>query len=276
MVSLAMVALGGRLFVPLWRRGSSVGTLSLALLGAVVAFMGGSSLPWSPEGDMEALVIASGFAAIAVSAYVSKALVVRRQDRGVDAGAAPASRDPGWPWSELQRILLVVGLLRPTKTAREPLIALRLTFLALVTSLLLCWVALSFLTRDPNAGSGTEAAIAIVVASALVSAFALIVGTRLERRVVTADGDALVNTYRMVFFLRIGLTEVGPLLGFAGTFFTGGWVYPAALACSIPAWIALAPSTRNLNRIDETRRREGRVPSLFERLLEQPTEPNGA
>ena len=73
----------------------------------------------------------------------------------------------------------------------------------------------------------------------------------LERRVLSAEAEARqVTIYRAVFFIGVGLSESIALWGFVGVWITERiWMYPVGLALSLVAFARMAPSRRNIDRL---------------------------
>lgn len=255
----------------LWWRGlgfvlsASGGATAVATMARAV----GGSRSWAWVGALLGPVIA----------WYLSGMARRARERAGPAEAELLARDPGWPlW---MGPLLSLEIMLPGRgrrmASRGDLLSMRYLFLAFFLSLVLYWFVLSFMTEPASGTRAPEpspAADAVAAGVLLLGAAALGLGERVGRRVVGADREALLAQYRTTFFLRIAAAEFPALVAFIGTFTTGApWLYPVGLLAALPGFVRAAPSTSNLLRLDEARRREGRPGSVFELLTEPPAPP---
>jgi hypothetical protein len=180
--------------------------------------------------------------------------------------------DPGW--KRAVKLSLVrataVGLLwkrNRLSSAPTPLEAIRYIFIGLALSVWLILFALSFVgsSRVPDALIGWMLA---VVAVGLLAAWRI---RALDSRLVRVRGDrGLLATYRAGFFIGVGWAEFPALLAFVLSFVAGTlWVYVVgAVMSSIDLWL-IAPTRRNIMRI-QGRLDSGGSPVSLGRLLTEP------
>lgn len=262
------------------RRGARLGWQAL---GVGLAAFGGATTLAAVAGSLGASRAWAWIGALlgpAVAWYLS-GMARRARERAGPAEAELRARDPGWPlWMGPMlafEVMLPGRLERTAGASGGQLRSMRYLFLAFVVSLLLYWFVLSFVT-EPTSGTRvpepSPVAGAVAAGVLLLGTAALGIGELLGRRVVRADRGELLNVYRTTFFLRVAAAEVPALIAFAATFIFGArWLYPIGLLAALPGFVRLAPSTSNLLRLDEARRREGRPGSVFE-LLTGPATPS--
>jgi hypothetical protein len=259
------------------RRYRRVAWHALGVYLSVLGGIGGPALVRPSRHEAYWVAMAGGLAGLAIAWYLALASYRERERRKSLPVSDPVSRDPGRPVSSLFAGLLIFPLRGRAKAAAKSqpqLTVLRILFLAFAGALPLYWFVLSFVLGKPRHGH-TQAAVPFAAGVAVLGAVALMVSSRLSRRVIEADRSQALTTYRSMFFLRVAYVEAVPLFAFAGTFVTHSpWLFPLALACSVPAFLVLAPSARNLQRIDEARRLRGAAGSIYEELLTLPAPPS--
>ena len=163
---------------------------------------------------------------------------------------APDDRDdPGW--GRPREILL--GVFLPSMAMRreheDRLVALRTIFVAFVTALLLIGVVSVLLVAGEEPTDGVAAITGVVAA---VGAGSQLVGWRLGRLDCTSP-EALADSYRQRFFLRLAALNAGALAAFTGTFLAHSVVpYAVGAAIALVGYLRLAPTTGRLRR-DEAR-----------------------
>ncbi len=137
--------------------------------------------------------------------------------------------------------------IRDGESRNNALDVMRGIFLGLVSELLLIFVVL-FAIKDQFEPHDRTWFVAVI---GLDAALALARLPALERKVLSADTEArLITIYRAVFFIGVGLSVSIALWGFVGVWITGHiWMYPVALALSLLALTRMAPSRRNIDRL---------------------------
>lgn len=253
----------GLLMIPLWRRGLSLVTATFAAIGATLALGGGSSLVRLVGGD-DAPETVGRVAGLAVAVAGSYAVVLGGRARTPRSPAA--SRDPGWP---IQVLLPGRG---PRSVATNPLTIPRVINMAsLLAPVVLGAVVVSLASSSDRPRPSTETMIALTAAVGVTAAVSFAVDHRLGSRIVAADEASLSTSYRGTLVVRIVVAAATPLLAFAGAVVSGfWWLYPFALLVKTPVWLGLAPSARNIARIDERRGHAGNPGSLYEQPVEPP------
>ncbi len=258
------------------RRNRRVEWVALGVFLSIFGGIGGLTLVVHSRHGAYWVALAGGLVGLAIAWYFALACYRERKRRKSLPVSDPVSRDPGWPMSSLFAGLLIFPLMGRAKTvakSQPQLTILRILFLAFTGALALYWFVLSFILQDPGHGRTLTAA-PFAAGVAGLGAVAYMVSSSMARRVIVADQPPIATTYRSVFFLRVAYVEAVPLFAGAATFVTHSpWLFPLALACSVPAFVALAPSARNLQRIDEARRLHGAAGSIYEELLIPPTPP---
>lgn len=184
--------------------------------------------------------------------------------------------DPGWK-KPVRGVLLqatVFGMLwKRTRGAKEAMALekMRSVFLGLVASMWLTLFVLSFVGtyRTPDALVGTAST---VVAAGLLSSWRI---RALERRLLRARTDReLAVGYQAVFFIQMGLAQLPALVAFILSFFSGSvWVYViGAVVASLNFWL-MAPTRRNIVRMQERINAAGIPSSLGRTLTTRPVGP---
>ena len=183
-------------------------------------------------------------------------------------------QDPGW------RNVLGVALIRATviglvwKRARLShlptiLETIRSIFLGIAVSIWLILFVLSFVSPFDVPDSLLWWVLPVVGLGVVVGW----VMRSVEGRLVRARNEQqLVSAYRSFFFVQLGLAEAVALVGFVLSFLAGSaWVYLVGAAMSsIDLWL-MAPSRRNIVRIQERLNAAGVPVSLGAALTTQET-----
>lgn len=158
--------------------------------------------------------------------------------------------DPGWPisWRTFAGLLLPgAGVRSQIKAAQgDGLVLLRQVFFSFSVALLLFGIVLVFLYpglvpkgEEPKPGI----ALALIAAGALAGVLERV----LERPLACVDEQALADSYRTRFFLRIAMAESAAMFGFVGFFVSyEWWVYPAGVAITAIGFRRAAPTRSNL------------------------------
>lgn len=249
----------------------------LRTLGLIAAFMGGSTVAdVLPAGvDRHAAFVAGGVVGVVVVGLIAKRLIDDADTRAQLPASDPVSRDPGWGAFPLLTFQTVFRSIRtPTRrmsAGGSILVQMRYLWLAFTLSVALYWFVLSFIEQG-RAWSGapvaSRLATVFIAAVAVIEVSALWFGGMLSRRVVDAEEARLIVVYRTLFFARIAFALAGPLLAFVGTFMTKApWLYSTAMVLAAPAFYAVAPTIRNLQRVDERRRAKGLPGSLYSSMV---------
>ena len=138
-----------------------------------------------------------------------------------------------------------VAIVRAQQTERsDGLVVLRSLYLSFVTSIVLIGVVVLLIGDVIGESSSTALGIGIVVVAAALSfAVQQLAGSRLD---VSSD-QALANSYRTRFFLRVALSEAIALIGFVVGLAIGPWwaYYVGAVPALVALW-RMAPSRGHL------------------------------
>jgi F0F1-type ATP synthase membrane subunit c/vacuolar-type H+-ATPase subunit K len=184
----------------------------------------------------------------------------------------PAGEDPGWRpalGGSLWGLVPSVGIARTQAKVRrgelDGLVALRSLFIAFATALVLVGVVVVVLwtTADLEARfAGGPVAVAVGLAGLV-----LLVASTMVGRLDGSSEEALAESYRRRFFLRMSLSESAALLGFVGFILTENpAIYPLGTAFSAIGFALLAPTAANLARDQEALRRYGSRHSIVQAL----------
>jgi F0F1-type ATP synthase membrane subunit c/vacuolar-type H+-ATPase subunit K len=182
----------------------------------------------------------------------------------------PAGEDPGWRpalGGSLWGVVPSIGIARTQAKVRrgelDGLVALRSLFIAFATALVLVGVVVIVLwtTADLEAGfAGGPVAVAVGL-----TGLVLLVASTMVGRLDGSSEEALGESYRRRFFVRMGLSESAALLGFVGFVLTENpAVYPLGAAFSAVGFALLAPTAANLARDQEALRRYGSRHSIVQ------------
>lgn len=165
---------------------------------------------------------------------------------GGDEGWGKAAKGVGWspfPIAAMRRQARQVE-----RGELDPLLALRTMFVMFATSLALVGVAVVVLAVFGGLDASVEATGAMVGGVVVAGALCLVAATRFGR-LDCANEEALGNTYRTRFFLRVAFAETASLLGFVGFVLTDQpFVYFVGAAFTALALAAIAPTGGNLAR----------------------------
>jgi drug/metabolite transporter (DMT)-like permease len=185
----------------------------------------------------------------------------RRRFRSVAAGETRSMNDDhddrtSWiSWRGLPAVL--VPALAARRAAHGRVSTLRLVRTLFVTYLIAIVliggvVAVLTLASDRTSSASTGAVAGVATAVAVIGAIS--VGcSRLVRPDADCSSDqALATWYRRRFFLRIALSELAALIGFAGFILIWtGWIYPIGLAIALVGFAAAAPTDTHIERDDQ-------------------------
>jgi hypothetical protein len=144
------------------------------------------------------------------------------------------------------------------------MVALRLLFVGLASSVWFILVVLSFIAPYRT----TDSLPAWVVS---VIGLGILCGWRiraLEGRLLRARNDVeLMLGFRATFFIQLGLAQLPSLVAFVGSFIASTvWVYVVGAAVTtIDLWL-MAPSRRNVIRIQDRLKGSG-IPASLGRIL---------
>jgi hypothetical protein len=184
--------------------------------------------------------------------------------------------DPGWRRSLVGLFILMPGIslvLAQRRAGRaDGLVLIRTLYLSFVSSLVaIAGVVLVILgvTSRSEASEGAAAATILVVFVGVVS----VLGSRLlgNRPLDYQSEQALAESYRKSFFLRIALAELVALVAFAASFVVGaGWLYLLGGAFSAVGFAWLAPTVGHLARRQENLRLGGCAHSLRDAIRRLP------
>jgi len=177
--------------------------------------------------------------------------------------------DPGWRPS-LVVLIPYAGMLFTRGKRRDPITTLRDLYLAFVSALALFGFVLSFIAPFRSEHNGLGWAIAIG-ALALVN----LAMVRWVERPLSCDSDeALAGSYRTRLFVRLAFAESSALLAFVASFMiNGNWIYFFGFACSLPAFIRLAPTKLAFVRDQDELTGRGCALSLMEAIRRTPPKP---
>jgi len=180
--------------------------------------------------------------------------------------------DPGWA-EALKSITPLVGLIRTMRgrapRRESPLVALRTIYAALIASLFLFLLPLSFIV--PWDGTGAQDWFAGLVAVYGAVAIGLVQWAR-HRPLSLESPRQLAASYRALFFIGVGYAQSAALLGFVGVFLTESlWVYVLGLSFGVLGMALLAPTRADIERRQQQIASLGSTMSLLEALT-VPTE----
>jgi hypothetical protein len=176
--------------------------------------------------------------------------------------------DPGWP--NLLIMFVPFWVNRRAKGAPESLTATRYLWLAFTYSLLLFGFVLWFIADGPGEVT-TEATTAAYVVAGIGIAALIANRWGWNRPLRTMDEMALLASYRTNLFLAIAFAEAAALAGFVATFVSGEWwVYLVGLTFGLIGMARVAPTSGNLDRLDERVREQGSPLSVRRALLRGP------
>jgi uncharacterized membrane protein len=185
--------------------------------------------------------------------------------------------DPGWRRSLVGVVLFMPGVSMFWAQRRagrvHGLVLLRTVLLSFVSALVLIGVVVFILDATSSASAradgNQELAVAVVV---LVGAAGLAIANVISRRPLDCESDqALAESYRKSFFLRIALAELAALVAFVAYFLVGGpWLYLVGAAFSAIGFARLAPTAAHLARRQDDLGRAGCLRSLSGALRRLP------
>lgn len=187
--------------------------------------------------------------------------------------AGMPGEDPGWgkPHEIFLSLVPLLGR-RQLARARSSLALTRKLFLAFVTALLLFGVVL--LLMDLGGEPGAPPALGVrsaVIGVVLVGLGSVTISFRIGGRLKCGTSGELLTRYRERFFLRIALSEIPALFGWAASILCENPApYFAGMALALVGFAGLAPTRANLQRDDEHLRAGGCATSLYEALLLPP------
>lgn len=169
-----------------------------------------------------------------------------------------AAGDPGWSKVLTPRVLfgvLLLPFLGPRRmmagdTTQSALLLLRQLFVQFLVGATLM-VAVAMLVapevQASRSAQTTAAAVLLVFGVACFATGAWIAG---RRPYDCSDDEHLLASYRTRFFLRIAFADTVVLSGFIAVMVLGArWLIVAAAVPAIVAFAAVAPSARNLERL---------------------------
>jgi hypothetical protein len=180
---------------------------------------------------------------------------------GTESGDGQAG-DPGWRASLVGLLLFMPGISIVSANRRsgraDGLVLLRTVFLSFVSALFFVGVVV-VLVLDITSGSPTAGvfpAAALVVGVGVVG---LVASYLLGQRSLDCGSDqALAESYRKSFFLRIALAELAALVAFVASFLVGaGWLYLLGAVFSAAGFAGLAPTAGRLAQRQEDLERAG-------------------
>ena len=169
--------------------------------------------------------------------------------------------DPGWRRVLTRRLLAGlflgtvpgVGRRYDKRTfedpTQDPLLVLRAIFLRFVFTVLLFGVVVMWIASgEPGSGGGALAAAGGLVVIGLASAAT---AEWLSRRPLDcSDDERLAAGYRTLFFLRLAFAQSIALFGFVLAMMVGAWwLYWVGAAVAAIGFARLAPTSRNLERL---------------------------
>jgi F0F1-type ATP synthase membrane subunit c/vacuolar-type H+-ATPase subunit K len=184
--------------------------------------------------------------------------------------SGPAGEDdPGWrpalgglAWG------LVPGMAirRARRSGGGGLVVLRGLFLSFCAAIALVGLVVLVLSAGEGieqGADGTTVAIAVAVAGVV-----LLVASAWRRPLDGSSEQALAQSYRRRFFLRMAFAEAAALLGFVGFILTGNpAIYLVGAAFTVVGFVLLAPTAGNLARDQEAlRARDGTAHSIARAL----------
>jgi F0F1-type ATP synthase membrane subunit c/vacuolar-type H+-ATPase subunit K len=140
--------------------------------------------------------------------------------------------------------------IRSRRVRRErsepPIVTLRFLFATLLLALFAIAIVLLFIQPTPSSTSPR------LLLSLLVATFLLgVLRARLaDRRIDSAESaPRALALFQGAFFIKMGVWEVTPLLGFVGAFVTGRkWIYFLGLGLAVLASPLIAPTAGSVDR----------------------------
>jgi hypothetical protein len=181
--------------------------------------------------------------------------------------------DPGWDQAlrvASRTFIPLIGAFAFRRRSRsvDGLTQLRMVFLYLLPGPFLFLVALAFITPWDGADEGW-----VPVAVILLSAVALAGAGRVRRRAPhTGSPSTLAASYRVRFFICLGLAETPVFVGIAGTLIGGSlWICALALPFVLAGFALVAPTRRNIEWKQLGIRTRGSTLSLGQALIDHPT-----
>ncbi len=190
------------------------------------------------------------------------------------AGIEGNGDDPGWRRSLVGLFILMPGIslvLAQRRAGRvDGLVLIRTLYLSFVSSLVaIAGVVLVILGVTSETSEGAGAATVLVVLVGVVS----VLGSRLlgDRPLDCQSEQALAESYRKSFFLRIALAELVALVAFTASFVVeAGWLYLLGGAFSAVGFAWLAPTVGHLAHQQEDLRLGGCAHSLRDAIRRLP------
>jgi len=150
---------------------------------------------------------------------------------------------------------------------RNGLIVLRSVFLALLVTLFLFLVPLSFI--GPWDG-GDEPWVPWAVVVIGIASLAWVARIR-RRPLPTTSPEALARHYRALFFIGVSAAADAALLGFVGVFLGGSlWIYLIGLAFGLVGLWMIAPTRSDIERRQREITAAGSPLSLLDALISVP------
>jgi F0F1-type ATP synthase membrane subunit c/vacuolar-type H+-ATPase subunit K len=182
--------------------------------------------------------------------------------------------DPGWPSAVSVLLMLLPGApiwLPRRRSAGDPLMSLRSTFLSFSLALVMFGVVLTFIGGLPNGPVVAWIPVLIVFAVASVVAVRLVTSRPFD----CSSDAALAGSYRTRFFATIALTEAVALFGFVFTFIGGpAWTFDAgAVFAILRLWTTNAPTRSGLRRDQDALNAQGCGRSLVQAIRSTPPPP---
>ena len=161
------------------------------------------------------------------------------------------SPDPGWGRAR-DIVLMLVAAPFPFATRRReqnPLLGLRMLFIAFSVSLVGVGLVVLFLTAGPDPDRSPDpvaTTLGVAVLGAILVTFSWRAGPKLA---CGSAAEALAASYRNRLFLRLALANASALIGFVGVSLTGSAMpYAAGLAWAVAGFVRVAPTAGNLER----------------------------
>lgn len=153
--------------------------------------------------------------------------------------------DPGW--GSLGQILtgVVVPGLAVRRRGGDGLVTLRAVFVSFAIALVLIGVVTTWLTVGSEGGGGSAL---LPMAGVAVVGISVHVAARVITRELDCQSDeALAESYRSRFFLRIALFDSAALVGFVTAVVSGSVApYAVGLAFAAAGFLSLAPTRGHL------------------------------
>jgi hypothetical protein len=189
------------------------------------------------------------------------------------AGIEGNRDDPGWRGSLVGLFILIPGISLVLAQRRagqvDGLVLIRTLYLSFVASLAAIGGVVLVILGVTSRSEGAATAAVLVVLVGLVS----VLGSRLlgDRPLDCQSEQALAESYRKSFFLRIALAELVALVAFAASFVVdAGWLYLLGGAFSAVGFAWLAPTAGHLARRQEDLRLGGCAHSLRDAIRRLP------